>query len=383
MTRVLLRASAAVLLLLTTVLVGWRILKPAEVSATSDEPYPPLVVSAPGVLGRINLAPLIIEDRLRVYAAKHQIRADEPVYDKSVNTTRWSLRRWPEQLSGVVASGATVISRWSDGELVALDGRTGKIAWRQKSLAAPDYAGYRTGAATVWDPLGLRIAAGAVVVTEGRTLAGYDLSTGAERWRATVAAGCTDGFTTLGGVYVCATGAYDVTTGQLVPNWPTGPFTAVGCSVANSGCAGFRDAAGRGWMTTLPSPRPAFMLDRPDSTVADGLVVSTANGAVTAYREDGTPSWSRPGEGRVLGGVTGRVLVFTPDHQLVGLDTADGHELFRFRLAFKKEDDLWDLGGLMVSEHYLAIERRRKDGPDDPDSPIYYYATDTVLLVAL
>jgi outer membrane protein assembly factor BamB len=380
---VLLRASAAVLLLLATILVGWRILKPAEVLATSRTPYPPLVVSAPSVTGRINVAPLIVEDRLRVYAAKHQLRADEPVYGRTVFTTRWSLRRWPEQLSGVVASGATVVSRWSDGELVALDGRTGKVVWRASGPQAPDYAGHRTGAATVWDPPGLRIAAGTVVVTAGQELLAYDVSTGAERWRATVPAGCADGFTTTGGAYVCSTGAYDLAGGQPVPNWPAGPFTALGCAVADSGCAGFRDAAGHGWLTGSVAPSRSIALDRPDATVAAGVVVSAANGVVTAYKDDGSTLWSWTGQAEVLGGVTGRVLLFTPDHYLVGLDSAGGAERYRFRLAFKKEDDRWDLSGLMVSEHYMAMERRRDDGPDDPDSPNYYYATDTVLLVAL
>ncbi|GIF09094.1 hypothetical protein Asi03nite_66320 [Actinoplanes siamensis] len=379
----LLRGSAAAFLLLATVLVGWRILKPAEVLATSKTPYPPLVVSAPGVLGRINVAPLIIEDRLRVYAAKHQVRADEPVYGKSVYTTRWSLRRWPEQLSGVVAAGPTVITRWSDGALVALDGRTGRIAWRAEAGAGPGYAGHRTGAATVWDPPGLRIAAGAVVVTVDHQIWAYDVSTGAERWRVTAPAGCADGFTTAGGAYVCATGAYDLATGKAVPGWPAGPFVPAGCAVARSGCAGFRDGASRGWLADAPAPRRSPALDRPESTIAAGLVVSAGNGVVTAYREDGSTLWTWSGQARLLGGVTGRVLLLTPDHYLVGLDVRDGRARYRFRLAYRKEDDLWDLGGLMVSEHYVAIERRRKGGPDDPDSPIYYYTTDTVLLVAL
>ncbi len=371
------------LLLLATVLVGWRILKPAEVLATAKTPYPPLVVSDHGVVGRINVAPLIIQDRLRVYAAKHQVRADEPVYGRTVNTTRWSLRRWPAQLSGVVAQDATVITRWSDGELVALDGRTGKIAWRADGPEAPGYAGHRTGAATVWDPSGLRIASGIVVVSADQELLGYDVSTGAQRWRATVPAGCTGGFTTAGGAYVCATGAYDLSTGQAVAGWPAGPFTAVGCAVASSGCAGFRDAAGHGWLTALTAPRRAVALDRPGTTVAGGVVVSAQDGVVIGYRADGSTLWTWQGSAQVLGGVTGRVLLMTPLHELVSLDSAGGVEQFRFRLAFRREDVKWELGALQISEHYVAIERLREGGPDDPDSPLYYYTTDTVLMVAL
>ncbi|WIM96200.1 serine/threonine protein kinase [Actinoplanes oblitus] len=380
MTRVLLRASAAVLLLLASALIGWRVLGPAERLDTSSAPYPPLVVSAPGVQGRIGVAPLIFNDRLRIYAAKHQLRADEPVYGRAVYTSRWSLRRWPQQLSGVVTSGTTVVSRWSDGLLVGQDGRTGKILWRTSGPDAPDYAGHRTGAAAVWSPPGLRIAAGSVVVTQGQDLFGYDVSTGAERWRATPPAGCVDGFTTAGGVYVCATGAYDATSGRPMANWPAGPFTALGCLVAGSNCAGFRDAAGHGWLAAAATPRRAAALDSPDATVAAGVVVSVVNGVVTGHDPDGAVRWTWPGEARVLGGSSSLVLLVRPDHHLITLEAATGRQTADVRLAFGKEDDLWKFGGYQIAEHYLAIERRRLDGPDDPESPIYYYTTDTVLL---
>ncbi|KUL27603.1 PQQ-binding-like beta-propeller repeat protein [Actinoplanes awajinensis] len=381
MTRVLLRASAAALLLLSTVLVGWRILRPAEVLDTTTAAYPLDVVTAPAVTGRIPVAPLIVDDRLRVYAAKNQVRADEPVYGKAVYTTRWSLRRWPEQLSGVVAEGTTVVSRWNDGQVIALDGRTGKVLWRADGPDAPDFAGHRTGAAVVWNPPGLRIAAGIVAVTEDQNLLGYDLSTGAQRFRVTLPAGCADAFTTTGGAYVCATGAYDLATGQSAANWPAGPFTPLGCQVAHSNCAGLRDAAGQGWLLG-PAPRRATALDSPDATVAAGLVVSAGTGAVTASADGTAPAWSWAGQARVLGGTSTTVLLLTPEHWLVGLDVQTGAERFRYHLAFGKEDDEWDIGGLMIAEHYMAVERLRKDGPTDPESPIYYYSTDTVLMAA-
>jgi outer membrane protein assembly factor BamB len=385
--RVLLRASVAVLLLLASILVGWRMLKPAEVLATSSAPYPPAGISAPGVRGRINVAPLFLDGRLRVYAAKHQVRADEPIEGGFVYTSRWSLRRWPEQLSGVVAAGSTVLTRWSDGEVVALDGRTGKILWRRDGPKAPGYAAHRTGAAAVWNPPGLRVAAGSVVVTDGQQLLGYDVSTGAERLRATLPAGCVDGFTTAGGAYACATGVYDLTSGKPAASWPAGPFTPVGCGVGDSNCAGFRDAAGHGWLAGSAVPARATALDQPDATLAAGLVVSAAgtsteNGLVTARQPDGTARWTWTGQARVLGGTSTRVLLFTPEHDLVVVNAATGQEESRFRLAAGKEDDAWEISGFMITEHYLAIERRRADGPDDPDSPIYYYTTDTVLLAA-
>ncbi|WP_436525786.1 outer membrane protein assembly factor BamB family protein [Actinoplanes sp. HUAS TT8] len=371
------------LLLLATVLVGWRILKPAEVLATAKTPYPPLVVSNRGVVARLNVAPLIIQDRMRVYAAKHQVRADEPVYSRGVNTTRWSLRRWPAQLSGVVAQETTVVTRWTDGAVVALDGRTGNIAWRAQGPDGIDYNGHRTGATTVWRPTGLFTAAGTVVVSDDKQAIAYDVSTGAQRWQATLPAGCVDGFTTSGGAYVCATGAFAVDTGKPVPGWPTGPFVPLGCDVGRSGCGGLRDAKNQGWMTTKAAASRAVALDRAGSTVANGVVVSPGGGLVTAYRPDGKTLWTWTGSAKVLGTVTGRVLLVTPRRKLVVLNSATGELVYQFGLMFRREDNDWDIGRVQVSEHYLAIERLRKGGEKDADSPLYYYSTDTVLLTAL
>ncbi|GAA4594140.1 hypothetical protein BJY16_001225 [Actinoplanes octamycinicus] len=386
MTRVLLRASVALVLLLTTVLVGWRILRPAEVLATATTPYPaPTAVDRATITGRLNAAPLFLEDRLRIYGSKHQVRADQPVTGKFVQTARWSLRRWPEQLSAVVLAGTTVVTRWSDGELIALHGRTGKILWRTSGPDAPDYAGHRTGAAAVWSPSGLRVAAGFVVVTAGQELLGYDVSTGAERWRTPIPAGCADGFTTAGGLYLCPTGAYELSTGAAVRNGPAGPFTAVGCPVAASNCAGFRDGAGHGWLADRVTPRRSTVLDDPHVTIAGGTLVSTANGVVTTYQPDGAVKWTWPGTGlQLLGGNSTRILLMTPKRELIGLDAATGKRKFRIALFFSShEEGRWEASGVLVSERFLAVERKNASAPDDPESSTYYYSPDAVLVVGL
>jgi outer membrane protein assembly factor BamB len=373
-----------VLLLLATVLVGWRILKPAEVLATAKTPYPPLVIAQRGAFARINVAPLIFQDRLRIYAAKHQVRADDPIYAHGVNTTRWSLRRWPAQLSGVVTDDTMVITRWSDGVVVGLDGRTGNVAWRAEGPDAPDYAGHRTGAPTVWNPPDLRVSSGTVLITAGQELIAYDVSTGAERWRATAPADCANDFTTAGGVYVCGNTSYALTTGQPVAGWPTGPFTAVGCPVGSSNCLGFRDGAGHGWRTSLLQPRRAVALDTPGTTVAGGIVVGVQGRVVTGYRDDGTKVWSWNGMAKVLGGPPGRLLLVTPKNDLVALDPSTGLRQYRFRLAAsKREESDWNVGAVQVSEHYMAIERLRKGGSKDPESPTHYFTASMVLLVSI
>jgi hypothetical protein len=279
-TRVLLRIMAAALLLVVSGLIGWRVLAPAELSASARTPNPPTPSTMHlGVTSRLNVAPLIVDGRVRVYAAKHQVRADGPVTARTVYTARWSFRRWPEQLSAVVASGTTVVTRWSDGRLVAIDSRTGKETWRADGPAGPGYAGNRTGAAAVWSPPGLRLAGGTLVVTEGRSLSGYAVSNGQSIWTTTVPAGCTEGITTSGGAYLCATGAYEATSGVPLTGWPAGPYVSVGCGTSE--CDAVRDGAGQGWLVSGAEPRRVPALDDPAATFAAGVVLIGSSGHST------------------------------------------------------------------------------------------------------
>jgi hypothetical protein len=442
-TRVLLRIMAAALLLVVSGLICWRVLAPAELSASARTPNPPTPSARLlGVTSRLNVAPLIVDGTVRVYAAKHQVRADGPVTARAVYTARWSFRRWPEQLSAVVASGTTVVTRWSDGKLVAIDARTGKETWRADGPEAPGYAGHRTGATAVWDPPGLRVAAGTVVVTEGQTLSGYAVSTGQSIWTATVPAGCSDGFTTTGGAYLCATGVYDTTSGAALAGWPTGPYRPVGC--VTSGCEAFRDGAGQGWLAGSAEPRRAPALDDPLATIVAGIVITASSsqsdpssptpgsvspevtpgpgssspvaassspaappvsaapppaasvpagtspssffGAVAGRTVDGAVLWTTPGPVRVLGGESGTVLLLAPGNTIHGVDVRTGELKYTYPLLFvpDKEDTLdWKPGLYHVTDGFLAIERLNRDAPDDPESPIYYLTLDTVLLVAL
>ncbi|GAA1598223.1 PQQ-binding-like beta-propeller repeat protein [Actinoplanes couchii] len=429
MTRVLLRILAAALLLVVSGLIGWRVLAPTELSSTATEPYPSASAPIQGVTSRLNVAPLIVDGRVRVYAAKNQVRADGPVTAEQVYTALWSYRRWPEQLNAVAASGTTLVSRWSDGKIVALNGLTGEVVWRADGPEAPGFAGHRTGAATVWDPPGLRLAAGTVVVTQDQDLAGYDLSTGSVLWKTSVPAGCSEGFTTTGGAYVCATGAYDVSSGAPVDGWPTAPYQPVGC--VTSGCAAFRDGAGQGWLATSAKPRRAPALDDSGATIAAGVIITVSSSAsespspssstapspvvvspgpgpsspsgvsssgaspsgvspssassesVVGRAVDGAALWITSGPARVLGESSGTVLLLSPENQLTGVDARTGSVRFAFPLAMKKDSTDWKAGLYHVTDGYLAIERLNEDGPDDPESPLYYHTVDTVLVAVL
>ncbi len=377
----LLRSLLALVVTAAAVLVGWRVLAPAEVLATVKPPYPTVATPWPHVTGHTPVAPLIVADRVRVYASKRQIRADAPVDAKTVYTAIWSFRRWPAQLSGAVASGRTVISRWSDGDLVAIDGVTGKIVWRASGPAAPGYSGHRTGSSTVWAPEGLRLAGPSVLVTAGGQIFAYEVSTGTRRWVSATA--CGDGFTTAGGQLVCPSGLVDAATGSAVASAAPGPYTAIGCDVASSRCAGVRDAAGHGWLTTGPTPVRAPALDRPDATIAAGLVFYPDGNVLRAVDPATGATRHEFPAAQVLGVSSGQVVLLTAGRNLIEVDPGTGATVAQFPMAYESESRTWDPGRWQVTDQYVAVERLAQDGPDNPDTPGYYFSVETVVIAEL
>lgn len=378
----LLRVVAAVVVLAGAALIGWRVLAPAEVFEPAAGAYPVAAVVAPGVTGKTTLAPLIVDGRLRVYAGARLVKADGPVEAKTMYTARWSYRRWPERLTGIVAVAATVITRWSDGAVVALDARTGKLAWRAAGPRAEPFAG-RTGSAAVWAPPDLHTAGTSVLITDGRRLIARAIADGAQRWAVDLPPGCADGFVTAGGRYVCGSGAWDVLSGGAVRGWPTGPFTAVGCDVARSGCAGLRDGSGQGWLTGGRLPERAPALDPPDATAAADLVLTASAGAVVATRA-GRELWRRPGPAQVLGARAGRAVLLTPDRRLIVLDAATGTQRTEFPLYVPTERvEAWKPAGWQLTDGHLAMERLLPAAGTDPDEPNHFYTVDPVVIAAL
>jgi outer membrane protein assembly factor BamB len=406
--------------------VGHRVLGPAEVSATSTEPYPTSQPGPPGVTGRALSAPLLVDGSIRVYAAKRQVRADGPVDAVSIGIPRWSYRRWPAQLNGVVALGPTVVTRWSDGELVALNARTGVVAWRFAGPGGGTYDGRRTGAATVYAPDGLRGAAPNVLASDGRRLVAVDAAAGALRWRADLPADCrANGFTTAGGRYVCGGIAYDVRTGRPDPSWstgpraplapgpttslapgpsapaapgpsapvisgPTAPFAAgsapvpLGCGPARSGCAGLRDVAGRGWLASDPAARRAPALDPPGVTLAAGLAISPPGRQLVA-RSPLTGAevwrWSAGGDAaQVLAAEPGAVHLLTDARDLVTLNAADGSARSRFRLAYRLEGVDWVPGLVQAAHGHVVVERLRAPADPAAKDPLYYFRANAVVI---
>ncbi|WP_305787513.1 outer membrane protein assembly factor BamB family protein [Symbioplanes lichenis] len=371
MTRKLLLALAAVVVLAAAGLTGWRVLRPAELSEPATTPYPVAQIRPAGVTGKLTQAPLVVDGTIRVYAGPRVVKADAPVGAKTMYTPRWSYRRWPQQLTGIVAAGTTVVSRWSDGKLVALDGRTGKVVWRFDGPAATPVEG-RTGADAVWAPAGLFTHGNTVIMSDGRRATA--VSEGTERW----SADCADAFVTAGGALVCSGGAYDVATGKKV-DWPAGPYAALGCDVARSGCAGLRDSAGQGWLASGRLVR-APALDSPTATAGGDLVLDTAGGIVTA---SGAATWRWTGTAQVLGVRAGKVVLLTSAQQLVTLDAATGAELTAFPLYVRDErKEPWKPHLWQVTDSFVAIERLWPEATGDPDEVKHYYGIDPVIAAA-
>lgn len=407
-------AVAAAVALAATALVAYRVFAPAEVLTLAAKRYPdPGGTASPGVLGTLTGAPLIVDGRLRVFAAPRQVRAEQPVDARTRRTPFWSYRRWPQQLVGVVAVDATVVSHWSDGELVALEAATGRIAWRAAGPAVQhEYAGRGTGAGTVYAPPALLSAVGAdgrpvLVVTGAQQRAAYDPTTGRELWRDRLDGRCRGNeFTTttgrLVGVDRCARPQVvefvDVATGASLGRWrpdgagPTLAAWPVGCRIGRSACPAMRTDDGattRGWLfeaAARPSePVPAAALDDPGATLVDGTVV-VPDGSGVVGRSAGTGAeawrWAAGGPVRLLAVQPGRVHLLTSSKELVTLDAADGRERSRFRLTYGRDPTRWSPGYAYGANGYLAVERLTEPVRPEADDRRYYLGIQPVIFVA-
>ncbi|MEH1099716.1 outer membrane protein assembly factor BamB family protein [Micromonospora sp. CPCC 205561] len=414
------RIAVAVAALLATVAVAatvYRVLAPAEVSTPARAGYPPAASPAPGVVGRLPVAPLIVDGRLRVYAAHRQVYADRPVGGRHRTTPFWSYRRWPAALDGVVASGTTVVTRWSDGRVVALDARTGRVAWRADGPApVGERAVRRTGAATVWDPRGLFVARAAdgreVVLTAGAWVRAVDLTDGRELWQShtTVTlppdeSACRDavGTTASGQLIIvdsCGNSTVvefrDAATGRVGLRWrPAGAgdelvATPVGCGTGRTGCAGLRtaapgDDAGRGWLLGAGEPAAAPALDRPDAELVDGTAVAVVDGVVVGRSaRTGAELWRRADlpQARLVAVQPGRAHLLTGTNDLVTLDPATGAQRSWFVLNAGSDGVGWAPGAAYAAGGFVAVERLRK--PVDPtgDDQRYYLTSEPVILAA-
>jgi hypothetical protein len=354
----------------------YRVFAPTEVVAVATGAPPPAVPPPTGVVGRFGYAPLVVADRVRVYAAPRQLSADAPVTASTPRTKRWSLRRWPEQLTAVVAVGDAVVSRWSDGQLVAVDAVDGHVRWRAAGPGGGRHLGGPTGAGALWSPVGLVAGAGTVVSMGGDRAAAVDAGTGRRLWEI----GCGAGFA-AGARFVCAaTGAvHDLASGAPVSGWPAGPVTALGCR-PQAGCAGLRDRAGQGWLLTGPAPTRAAGLDDPQVVLEPAGVVALTRtpdaGLVARDPATGGLRWSRDEPGTLLAAQPGLVHLLTPRWEVVTLAAATGAVHATTLLKERPSEPLgWRPGAVHAAAGYLAVERLLPSGRPLNEAPVLLVGT--------
>lgn len=402
---------AVVLALVASAAIGYRVLAPAETvtPARGVLPAPPADVPL-GVIGTLNAAPLIVADQVRIYAFHRRVWADQPVGAETRRTAHWSYRRWPAEVTGVVEAAGAVITHWSDDRLVALDAATGHVRWRADApVTELRYAGRRTGAATVWDPPGLRTGTGAdgeaVLVVLGRSeIRALDPRHGRELWRFAYAEDCRDaGLTTTDGHLLildrCSGPQVvefrDLITGALVDRWrpagagPTFEVVPVGCRIGRSDCPGVRTVgpeSSRGWLVDAAgSPVSVASLAEPDAMLVGEVVVHPSGiGVLARHVRTGAQLWRHTGpEGYALLAVApGRVQLRTSAGDLVTVDPATGAERSRFPLTFRGDSLTWAPGLVYAVGRYLAVERLAEPVEPTASDQRYYLAAQPVILAA-
>jgi len=172
-------------------ITAYRTLKPAETVSRADKPVPSAEPIKAIQYAELPAAPLIVEGRLRVYTEQRRVFADTPVTAQRMNTPHWSYRRWPAEVVSIVevekpASGvglSVVVTKWSDGEIVALDAEKGDIVWQARIEPADgeSFKGRRTGAKTMWSPEDLFVSASVVDKQPVVIATGKDVARGSTR----------------------------------------------------------------------------------------------------------------------------------------------------------------------------------------------------------
>ncbi|WP_341717915.1 PQQ-binding-like beta-propeller repeat protein [Micromonospora sp. FIMYZ51] len=403
-------AVVAVGVAAATAIIAYRVLAPAEVVTTARAAYPTLPTPEAGVVGRLPVTPLIVDGRLRVYAAQRQVYADQPADERHRRTPYWSYRRWPATLDAVVASGTTVVSRWSDGRLVALDARTGQVAWRADG-PEPDQerSGRRTGTTTVWQPRGFSLGRSGdgrdVLVSSGAgQVAAVDLAGGTPLWRAEVDAGCREpvGPSTSGQLLTvddCAgpptVEFRDLATGEVTGRWRPPDAgadltaTLFGCTSDGAGCAALRtagpgDATARSWLLGTGDPVLVPALAATGTELVGRMAVTLADGELVGRAvPDGVERWRvAVGLGRLVAVQTGRVHLLTEENELVTVDPSTGGQLSRFVLNVGSDGTGWTPGLAYAADGYVVVERLRRPVDPDGDEQRYYFTSEPLIIAA-
>ncbi|HLL65881.1 MAG TPA: PQQ-binding-like beta-propeller repeat protein [Micromonosporaceae bacterium] len=429
-------AIAAVVVLAAVTLTMYRMLRPADNLTTASKPLPSAAPTA--AYAELASAPLIIDRSVRVYAESRRVWADTPVSAFREMTPHWAYRRWPAEVVGVIAMEhqyvwgrpSLVITKWSDGEVVALDALTGAVTWQVRVEPSPadTFSGRRTGAQTVYQPTGIFTATGPdgrkVLLVPGRDqVRAYDPWTGVERWHRIFPAqpGCHDVDWTGESTYVvkdsCATPAvlsiFDASTGAPLGTWrPPGASAGPGkeanwhveptaCAQGLSGCRLMKVAAtaevttfaraaqGYGGITPAVwrlglqgqiAPEPAGSSDTMQ-VVGDVLVQQMLNGFVWAYsRSTGERLWTSDVGGSLVAADDASVYLVSREFALLVLDIKTGTVQSQTRLR-ARADEQWTFQNAYLHDGFVVIERLRVGAKETEPDDQYYLSGMPVLLV--
>jgi outer membrane protein assembly factor BamB len=430
-------ALTVVCVLGATAVVGYRVLRPADTAVEAKGAYPDRPTAEPVRYGELTAAPLIVDGRLRVFADGKRVWADTGLTRKTEMTPFWSIRRWPAEVVGVVAvegvyeGVALVIAKFSDGIVLAIDPKTGHIAWQDQARASlgEKYDGRRDGATTVWQPAGIFTTranddGGAVLVVAGGDEAiAYNPWTGKRRWEFTFPEhpGCHDTDWTSETTYIvkdsCAAPAklevFDAATGKPLNTWQppgasAGPADAANWFVEPMSCA--RGHSECGLLRATGGKSVISFKERAERRAGDTGSVWRVNfdGTVTPEKEatgnrtfrwneyliqnsgdtldviravkraDGSLAWaSKPGLRLVAVGQLGAYAI-DEKLNLVVLHPTLGVELSRTDLK-KRPDELWVPGLVHVAGRFVAVERLTGGPPSEPDDRYFAGATPVVL----
>jgi outer membrane protein assembly factor BamB len=404
--KLLIVAAATVLLLAATGVIAWRVLRPTEIVTPATSAYPAPAIPGPGALGTLVSAPLILNESIRIYAKKREVWSDGPASYHYERSAYWAYRRWPAQITGVLAfqgDSPLVVTSWSDGMLVAIVAETGQVAWRaQGSVLADEYTGRRTGADTVYHPPGLLSSGARVITLNDLSISALSADTGQALW--TFAPPFAQGecrgiaFTTSTRVYVhdkCADTLerLDLTTGQRLAAIPAvDEVEPLSCVVGFSECSAMRVTENdkvTGWVVDGADPEELPPLAAPGSLYTGQSVVIPSAETLSTVDSSGTVLWTwkpaEPGPFRLLSADTTRIVVLEVDGTLVSLDPRNGRFKSYASAIMPHERDKpvdWEIRTIYTSGSYLVLERINPGVPESASDDAFYYTHRPVLLAS-
>ena len=398
--RAVIAALSTVLLIAAGVTV-WRVLRPTEVATAATYEYPEADIPIPGRIGALISAPLIIDDRLRIYAKKREVWSDGPPSYHYERSAYWSYRRWPEQVTQIVLVAQEdqplIVTAWTDGQLVALHAKTGDVVWRAAGdILQDEYLGRRTGAQTVYPKSGLLTVENGFVTSHSTSIRGYSAE-GIETWNhppiTTPECHGTE-FTTQAQWLVLDTCTrtikrIDTRSGTSLPElqFDAALVEPIACVSGHSQCRGMRTIGetSRGWILTGPEPQESKPLAQPGSTLVQQLVVTIDAQAQVAGRDPNTGqamwTWQAPSPVQLLASGTDRVFVLLTDRTLAGLDLQTGENLTRSGINFPAEpENPYAVSNVYTADRYIVLERVNPDVPAEANDDTYYFTHRPVLV---